>query len=120
MHTSSLSLPHPSSASPACLRLTDILRHHSPPPDTFRNQTKTGNNDRTKGPGGEGLVLNQENRRPVMDRNGTRGSASTLFPTAHWSPIRLPCRTATDLTRSRRHHTWPAAGQFRVCYLGAQ
>lgn len=45
-----------------------------PPPETFRNQTNKLSVDRTTISSGDGLVLGQENRRPVLDRNGTRGT----------------------------------------------
>jgi hypothetical protein len=57
-----------------------------PPPETFRNPQKT-TNDRPKT--GEGALLNQENRRPPHDRNGSRNAASTSnYP-------RQPCRIAS-------------------------
>jgi hypothetical protein len=46
-----------------------------PPPETFRTQQKT-TNDRPK-PGDGGALLNQENRRPPHDRNGSRNASST-------------------------------------------
>ncbi|KAK3944899.1 hypothetical protein QBC46DRAFT_244268, partial [Diplogelasinospora grovesii] len=58
--------------SPLCTKpsgLPPAEEWMGPPPETFRNQTKT-TNDRVKG--GESLLLNQENRRPALDRNGSR------------------------------------------------
>lgn len=47
------------------------------PPETYRNQSNKTTNDRVKsGTTGDSLLLNQENRRPPLDRNGTRGTAS--------------------------------------------
>jgi hypothetical protein len=50
-----------------------------PPPETFRNQTNKTTTDRSKG-AGDSLLLGQENRRPALDRNGTRGVASMPKP----------------------------------------
>jgi hypothetical protein len=72
---------------PACMRnryLTLLLPR--PAPETFRNPQKT-TNDRPKT--GEGALLNQENRRPPHDRNGSRNAASTSnYP-------RRPCQIAS-------------------------
>ncbi|KAK4214829.1 hypothetical protein QBC37DRAFT_252698, partial [Rhypophila decipiens] len=62
--------------SPLCIKplsLPPAEEWMGPPPETFRNQAKP-TNDRIKGP--ESALLNQENRRPPLDRNGTRNSAN--------------------------------------------
>jgi len=60
-----------------------------PPPETFRNQPKT-TTDRVKSVGSDSILLNQENRRPALDRNGTRGAASMPDlpnpPGIRWNP----------------------------------
>ncbi|KAK3318536.1 hypothetical protein B0H66DRAFT_533037 [Apodospora peruviana] len=61
--------------SPLCVKpagLPPAEEWMGPPPETFRNQTKP-TNDRIKGPDS---LLNQENRRPPLDRNGSRNSAN--------------------------------------------
>ena len=67
-----------------------------PPPETFRNQQKA-TNDRPK-PGDGGALLNQENRRPPHDRNGSRNSASM----PHFLP-RAGRLTAGEMPDSRTH-----------------
>jgi hypothetical protein len=58
---------------------SDNLDYTRPPPETFRNQTNKTTTDRSKG-AGDSLLLGQENRRPALDRNGTRGVASMPKP----------------------------------------
>jgi hypothetical protein len=58
---------------------SDTLNYTRPPPETFRNQTNKTTTDRSKG-AGDSLLLGQENRRPALDRNGTRGAASMPNP----------------------------------------
>jgi len=55
--------------SPLCvkpLNLPPAEEWMGPPPETFRNQPKTPLKN------GDNLLLNQENRRPALDRNGSR------------------------------------------------
>ncbi|GAB1318975.1 hypothetical protein MFIFM68171_09185 [Madurella fahalii] len=62
--------------SPLCVKppgLPPAEEWMGSPPETFRNQPKTPN-DRLKG--GDGLLLNQDNRRPTLDRNGSRNAAN--------------------------------------------
>lgn len=61
-----------------------------PPPETFRNQQKTTNDRPKLGEGG--VPLNQENRRPPHDRNGSRNAASTprLFHASRPDNARRP------------------------------
>ncbi|KAK4199668.1 hypothetical protein QBC40DRAFT_79936 [Triangularia verruculosa] len=60
--------------SPLCIKppsLPPAEEWMGPPPETFRNQTGKVNDARK---GGDGLLLNQENRRPTLDRNASRTS----------------------------------------------
>ncbi|KAK4450064.1 hypothetical protein QBC34DRAFT_81132 [Podospora aff. communis PSN243] len=64
--------------SPLCVKppgLPPAEEWMGPPPETFRNQTNKTTTDRSKG-AGDSLLLGQENRRPALDRNGTRGAAN--------------------------------------------
>ncbi|KAK0643629.1 hypothetical protein B0T16DRAFT_392124 [Cercophora newfieldiana] len=65
--------------SPLCVKppnLPPAEEWMGPPPEAFRNQTNKATTDRAKGAGGDSLLLNQESRRPALDRNGTRGAAN--------------------------------------------
>ncbi|KAK4126129.1 hypothetical protein N657DRAFT_679123 [Parathielavia appendiculata] len=86
--------------SPLCVKPPNLPPPEEwmgPPPDTNRNQQKT-TNDRPKG--GEGALVNQENRRPPHDRNGSRNASNpdelilgpprTSFASASATSIRNP------------------------------
>ncbi|KAK3353097.1 hypothetical protein B0T25DRAFT_543642 [Lasiosphaeria hispida] len=63
--------------SPLCIKppaLPPADEWMGPPPEAFRNQPKP-TSDR-KSATAEGLLLNQENRRPPLDRNGSRSAAN--------------------------------------------
>ncbi|KAH6635286.1 hypothetical protein B0J18DRAFT_43050 [Chaetomium sp. MPI-SDFR-AT-0129] len=63
--------------SPLCVKppnLPPAEEWMGPPPETFRNQQKAAG-DRHK-PGDGGALLNQDNKRPTHDRNGSRNSAN--------------------------------------------
>ncbi|KAK3990052.1 hypothetical protein QBC44DRAFT_74468 [Cladorrhinum sp. PSN332] len=67
--------------SPLCVKppsLPPIEEWMGAPPETFRNQPGQKPNDRTKG--GDGLLLNQENRRQPLDRNATRNASKHVDP----------------------------------------
>ncbi|KAK0735696.1 hypothetical protein B0T21DRAFT_290436 [Apiosordaria backusii] len=60
--------------SPLCVKppgLPPAEEWMGPPPETFRNQPGKVNDTRK---GGDSLLLNQENRRPTLDRNASRPS----------------------------------------------
>ncbi|KAK4109853.1 hypothetical protein N656DRAFT_715097 [Canariomyces notabilis] len=62
--------------SPLCVKppgLPPAEEWMGPPPETFRNQAKAPN-DRIKS--GDGMLLNNEARRPALDRNGSRSTTS--------------------------------------------
>ncbi|KAK1759388.1 hypothetical protein QBC47DRAFT_371793 [Echria macrotheca] len=87
--------------SPLCVKppgLPPAEEWMGPPPETFRNQTKT-TNDRVKtGLPGDGLLLGQENRRPPLDRIGTRGAAN---PDEFLGPPRSAFASATAARNNR-------------------
>ncbi|EAQ88025.1 hypothetical protein CHGG_04644 [Chaetomium globosum CBS 148.51] len=63
--------------SPLCVKPPNLPPPEEwmgPPPETFRTQQKI-TNDRPK-PGEGGALLNQENRRPPHDRNGSRNASN--------------------------------------------
>ncbi|KAK2066998.1 hypothetical protein P8C59_000770 [Phyllachora maydis] len=51
----------------------EVLDWMGPPPENHRNQPK---NSSDRGKTGDGLVPNQENRRPALDRSGSRNIAN--------------------------------------------
>ncbi|KAK1831386.1 hypothetical protein QBC39DRAFT_258966 [Podospora conica] len=64
--------------SPLCVKPSNLppaAEWMGAPPETFRQQPKL-TTERVRGGIGDGVLLNQENRRPALDRNGTRSSAN--------------------------------------------
>ncbi|KAK3294782.1 uncharacterized protein B0H64DRAFT_362362 [Chaetomium fimeti] len=62
--------------SPLCVKPPNLPPPEEwmgPPPETFRTQQKTANGQK---PGEGGALLNQENRRPPHDRNGSRNASN--------------------------------------------
>ncbi|KAK1782540.1 hypothetical protein QBC45DRAFT_224642 [Copromyces sp. CBS 386.78] len=87
-------------ASPLCVKppgLPPAEEWMGPPPETGRNSQAKTTNDRIKG--GDSFLLNQENRRPALDRNGSR--TTTNPEDIILGPPRTSFASATTLRNNR-------------------
>ncbi|KAK3390953.1 hypothetical protein B0H63DRAFT_127893 [Podospora didyma] len=93
--------------SPLCVKppgLPPAEEWMGPPPETFRTQAKTATTDRLKG-GADGLLLNQENRRPALDRNGPSSRNVANPDDIILGPPRTSFASATSMRNSRTSET---------------